>query len=244
MTPTRIFPGLLLAAAMAAPAAAQDAAPAKKWKDAAEGSVVATNGNTKTRTISLKNLFTYAFTPATSFELDFGALTAKNQGKATAEEFYASDRLTRKLDDRNFAFGRHRWDRNRFAGIQHRNEFSVGGGRELWKTAKDLWTAEGGPSYVVEERFGERRRDYAAARAFTKYGHDFSASVKFGQTAEYLISLEDARDNRLTTETSFVSALSTVFSVKTSFLWKHVGQPPPGAVKDDTTTSFALIASF
>lgn len=234
----------LVAAVFAAPLQAQDAAPAKKWKDSAEGSLVATNGNTKTRTLSLKNLFTYAFTPRMLFELDLGALSANSQGKATAEEFYASERLSQKFDDRNFAFGRHRWDRNRFAGIRHRNELSVGLGREVWKTAKDLWTAEAGPSYVVEERFGERRRDYAAGRVFTQYGHDFSASVKFGQTLEYLVSFKDARDNRLASETSFVSSLSTVISLKTAFLWKHAGQPPPNAVKDDTTTSIALIASF
>lgn len=232
-----------LAAAVAVPVRAQDA-PAKKWKDSAEASVVTTNGNSKTTTMSAKNLFTYAFRPTTAFEWDLGALSSKNKGQTTAEEFYSAEKLSQKIDDANYGYGRHRWDRNRFAGIQHRNEYSAGAGRELWKTPADLWLAEGGPSYVVEERIGERRRDYGAARAFTKYTHDFNPSTKFGQTAEYLISLEDARDNRLTTETSFTSALSRVFSVKTSFLWKHVGQPPPNAVKDDTTLSVALIASF
>ena len=57
-------------------------------------------------------------------------------------------------------------------------------------------------------------------------------------------SLKDHRDNRLATETAVNTQLTSVFSLKTSFVWKHVGQPPPNAVKDDTLTSVALIANF
>lgn len=52
------------------------------------------------------------------------------------------------------------------------------------------------------------------------------------------------RDNRLATETALNTQLTSRFSLKTSFVWKHVGQPPPNAVKDDTITAVALIANF
>lgn len=233
----------LLLCALAAPLKAADA-PAKKWKDSAEASFVNANGNSKTTTTAAKNDFTLDIDPMTKFEFELGALGARSQGQVTAEQYYAGERLQRKVDDRDYAFERYRWDKNRFAGIAHRHDISVGAGRELWKTAKDLWTAEGGPGYVVEERINDKRRSYGAARLYTKYTHDFSATAKFSQDAEYVQSLKDKRDNRLATETAVNTQLTTVFSLKTSFVWKHVGQPPPNAVKDDTITSVALIANF
>jgi putative salt-induced outer membrane protein YdiY len=46
------------------------------------------------------------------------------------------------------------------------------------------------------------------------------------------------------TETALTTALTSVFSIKNSFIWKHVSQPPPNAVKDDTIVAVALIANF
>jgi putative salt-induced outer membrane protein YdiY len=236
-----LLAAVLLAAAR--PASAADA-PKKAWTESAEASLVTTNGNTHTSTLSLRDRFGRSFGPKTSLDLDGGALRTKTDGALTAERFDASEKVARKWSDRDYGFEKYRWDRDRFAGIRHRHEFSVGAGREFWKTDKDLLTAEGGPSYVIEERIGERRRSFAASRLFASYGHDFSATVKFRQTAEWVASLKDKRDYRLATETGLTSALSTVFSVKTAFQWKHSGQPPPNAVKDDTTLSVALIASF
>ena len=33
-------------------------------------------------------------------------------------------------------------------------------------------------------------------------------------------------------------------SLKTSFTWKRNGAPPPGAVRDDTITSMALVVNY
>jgi len=237
---------LILAAALvlsAGAARAQSAAP-KKWKDSAEASFVNANGNSRTTTTSAKNLFSFAFSERTGLDVEGGALGARSQGQVTAEQYYAGERLQHKVDDRDYGFERYRWDKNRFAGIANRHDFSLGAGRELWKTAKDLLTGEGGPGYVNEERVNDKRRSFASARAYAKYTHEFSAAAKFGQDAEYVQSLKDKRDNRFGTVTDLTTALSSVFSLKTSFTWKHVSQPPPGAVKDDTITAVALIANF
>ncbi|MBI3566151.1 MAG: DUF481 domain-containing protein [Elusimicrobia bacterium] len=239
---TRLALAALLAA-LVVPSRAEDA-PAKKWKDAAEVSFVNANGNSKATTTSAKNLFSYAWDALTAFELEAGGLGSRSEGRVTAEQYYASERLQRKVDDRDYGFERYRWDKNRFAGLAHRHDVSLGVGRELWKTPQDLLTAEGGPGYVVEERLNDKRRSYGSARLYSKYGHEFSATAKFTQDAEYVQSLKDKRDNRLATETALNTQLTTTFSLKTSFVWKHVSQPPPNAVKDDTITAVALIANF
>jgi putative salt-induced outer membrane protein YdiY len=223
---------------LAAPAAA------KPWKNAVELSFVSANGNSKTQTTSAKDSFAYDFDALTKLELEGGGLGARADGRVTAEQYYALEKLSRKVSDRNYVFEKYRWDRNLFAGILHRHDFSVGAGRELWKTPKDLLIGELAPGYLNEERRGDKRLSFASARAYAKYERQLSATAKFSQDAEYVLSLADARDARMNAETALVAALTTSLSVKNSFAWRHMSRPPAGKRKDDTVLSVALIASF
>ena len=227
-------------------ARADDAAPvpAKKWKDSTEASFVDTNGNTKPSTTSGKESFSYDFDPRARIELEGGGLGARSRNQVTAEQYYAGEKTQRKFDDRDYVFEKYRWDKNRFAGILNRQEFSLGVGRQLWKTKTNLLTFEAAPGYLNEERIGQKRRSVATTRLYSKYAHDFTATSKFSQDIEYIQSLADGRDSRINTETDLTTELSTHFAVKTSFNWKRSTQPPPGFAKDDEITSFALIANF
>jgi putative salt-induced outer membrane protein len=235
---------LIAASLLAAVSAAAADAPARKWSDAAEASFVNTNGNSRTQTTSAKDFFGYDFDKLTRLELEGGGLGSKSQGQVTAEQYYAGEKSQSKYDDHDYVFEKYRWDKNRFAGIANRQEFSLGVGRELWKNASNLLTGELAPGYLNEERIGDKRRSNATARAYSKYVHDFTPTSKFSQDVEYLQSLADKRDSRFNTETALTTALSSHFSVKTSFLWKRSNQPPTGTRKDDEISSFSLIANF
>lgn len=229
----------------AAPAFAADAAaPAKKWADSAEVSFVNTNGNSRTQTTSAKDAFSYDFDALTRLELEGGGLGSKSNGAVTAEQYHAGEKSQRKYDDHDYVFEKYLWTRDRFANVAHRHEFSVGLGRELWKTPKDLLTGEVAPGYLNEERIGSKRVSNATSRVYSKYVHDFTATSKFSQDVEYLQSLADKRDSRLGTETALTTALSARFSTKTSFTWKRSTRPPAGTAKDDEIASFSLIANF
>lgn len=232
----------LLVFALTSCASAADAP--RAWKDSAEWSFVNANGNAKTQTTSIKNTFSYTFSPLTKLEVEAGGLNARSERRATAEQYYAIEKVERKITQRNYAVEKYRWDRNVFAGVLHRHDFSIGAGRELWKTPKDLLTGEAAPGYLNEERANEPRKSFLSVRAYSKYVRDLSATAKFGQDAEYVQSLKDRRDARLGTETALTAAISSVFSVKNSFVWKHDSRPPSGKRKDDTILSVALIASF
>lgn len=235
-----IIASLLVLACASSAAAAE----AKPWKNAAELSFVSANGNSKTQTTSVKDSFVYDLSSVTKAELEAGGLGARSEGRVTAEQYFAQEKVSRKISDRDYLFERYRWDRNVFAGVLHRHDLSVGAGRELWKTPKDLLIGELAPGYVNEERLNDRRKSFASARAYAKYTRDISATAKFTQDAEYTLSLKDARDARLNTETALIAALSTALSVKNSFVWRHDARPPAGKRKDDTILSVALIASF
>ena len=234
---------LIISIAMARPARAADAA-AKTWKDSAEFSFVNANGNSKTPTTSAKDNFSYQFNAPTSLDIEGGGLGSRSNGVVSAEQYFAGQKITEKIDDRNYLFEKYRWNRDRFAGVAHRQEISIGFGRELWKTPTDKLTFEGAPGYFNEERFHDKRQSYASARAYSKYTHDFSATTHFSQDAEWLQSLADKRDSRINTETSLTAALSSLFSIKNSFVWKHNSRPPVGATKNDEIVSVALLATF
>ncbi len=235
---------ILLALLPLLAAASARAADAKPWKNSAELSFVSANGNSKTQTTSAKDAFTYDFTSKTKLELEAGALGAKSDGKVTAEQYFALEKVSHKITDRDYLFEKYRWDRNVFAGVLHRHDFSAGVGRELWKTPKDLLIGEVSPGYINEERLNDKRKSFATARAYAKYVRTLSATSNFSQDAEYTLSLADSRDARLGTETALTAALTSSLSIKNSFVWKHDSRPPAGKRKDDTILSVALIASF
>lgn len=237
------FSFLLLCAAL--PASAQDLAPApKKWKVNAEFSFISANGNTKSQTLSAKNGFSYLFTSADTLEMDGGGLGSRNGPVVTAEQYYASQKIAHKLDDRNYLFEKYRWDRNRFAGVAHRHDLSAGFGREFWKTPKDLLIGEAAPGYLNEERFNDKRKKYAASRFYAKYTRELAAGSRFSQDVDYVQSLADKRDNRMATETAVSAALTTSLAIKNTFTWRHDSRPPTGKVKDDTVFAVALVATF
>lgn len=233
------------ASIVAAPAGlrAEDAAPAKRWKNSTELSVVSTNGNSKTTTTSGKNTFGYNW-DKTSLELIGGGLGSKSKGETTAEKYFASEKVARKITEKNYVFEKFAWDKDRFSGIRNRYDSGVGLGRHLIESAKNDLVAELGGGYVVEERVNARTNSFTSGRAYSKYVHTISDTSKFSQDAEYLHNFDDPDDFRVNTETALIAALSAHFSLKVSYTWKYVGVPPVGFGHSDTTTSVALIANY
>src|SRR3989338_2553555 len=110
---------ILLIPVLALAAAAQAQEAPKKWKDAAELSYVQTSGNSKTTTLSAKNLFNYDWQKA-ALELAAGGLGTKSGTSVTGEQYNASEKVSWKLTGKNYTFEKIAWDKNRFAGIKDR----------------------------------------------------------------------------------------------------------------------------
>jgi len=66
-----------------------------------------------------------------------GALGSNSQGTTTAEQYFASEKVSYKLTDRNYTFEKFAWNKDRFAGIRNRYDSTVGVGRELVKNKTD-----------------------------------------------------------------------------------------------------------
>lgn len=238
--------GMIVAGAPAR-GAAEDAAMAptaeKPWKNETELSAVSANGNTRSTTSSGKNTFTYNWTRL-GLELIAGALGSKSDGSVTAERYFASEKMTFNLTERNYVYEKFAWDKDRFAGIRDRYDASLGVGRDILKSERNLFLAELGHGYIQEDRIGSPDVDFASGRAYLRFEHKISGTSSFLQDAEYLANFEDSDDFRTKTETALIAALSAHFSLKVSYVWRHSGAPPAGFGRNDTLTSVALLAVY
>jgi putative salt-induced outer membrane protein YdiY len=215
----------------------------KNWKNESELSAVSSNGNTRASSFSGKDTFTSKW-GRTGLELIGGGLGSKSNGQTTAENYYASEKVSYSLDEKNYVFEKGGWTKDRFAGIKNRYEGTLGLGRILFSRPQDLLIGELGTGYTSEERKNEKTNGFSSGRAYSKYTRTISETAKFSQDAEYLHNFEDPDDFRVKTETALIAALSTHFSLKTAYVWKHVGQPPVGFHRNDTITSVSLIAIY
>jgi putative salt-induced outer membrane protein len=236
-----LFSALLFLAAV--PAMAQEAAAPKQWKDAAELSSVQTTGNSRTSTLSGKNLFNYDWEKA-ALELGAGGLGAKNRGVETAEQYNASEKISRKLPGRNYAFEKIAWDKNRFAGIHNRFDMGLGVGRHFMDTPDNQLFAEAGGGYIFEDRIHADNQTFGSYRSYAKYIRTLSATANASQDAEYLGNFHNPNGYRINAETALVASISTHFSLKASYVWKYVNRPGAGFSKTDTMTGVSLIVNY
>ncbi|HOW89466.1 MAG TPA: DUF481 domain-containing protein, partial [Elusimicrobiales bacterium] len=238
------FAAPLISALLVLPAAGQEAPPpAKQWKDTAELSYVQTSGNSKTSSLSGKNLFSYDWERA-ALEVAAGGLNSRDGRITTAEQYNASEKVSLKLAGRNYALQKTVWDRNTFAGIRSRFDYSVGLGRSLLDRPADRLRFEAGGGYVFEDRLNSRNKSFGSYRAYLKYRRTLSPTASASQELEYLGDMSDPSGYRTNTETSIVTSISTHFSLKASYVWHYVNSPVEGFKKADTITSMAVVVNY
>lgn len=238
-----VFAFLLALAAWPCGAAEKEPEKKKPLTASAELSYVDAGGNTEAATLSTKGKLAYEG-KKNGWELEAGALGSSGKEGTTAEQYFATEKLLRKKDERNYVFERLKWDKDRFAGIRNRLDGTVGVGRKILDKAKDELTVEIGPGYIHEERIGSPTNSFVSARIYSKYTRTLSETASFTQDAEYVASLERAEDYRASTETALTAALNSHLSLKTSFRWKRSNAPPSGFVKDDTLLSAAILLNY
>ena len=133
-------------AADIAEAAADIEEEAKIWSGSVELGFVDTNGNTEeTTTKSRAEIFRE--TDQWKYTFLFNSSYSQTDGNNTAEKYFVANRLAYKYSEKDYIYGYHSYDDDRFSGFDYITTFSIGYGRTLLNNETMEWNAEIGPGY-------------------------------------------------------------------------------------------------
>jgi putative salt-induced outer membrane protein len=232
-------------AALVSPVLTADEAPKPPplWSGKAEVSYVATSGNSDTKTLGAAGEAEYQ--PGLwSGKLKLELVRAEAGGKVNARSFAGLLRGARKLSLRLETYAQGTYLENTFAGIDRRLGGEAGLAYLLVVHDPHSLKAEGGLGYTKENRSNGDDRSFATGRLGLLYKWKFSKTAEFSEEASFTESLKDSKDWRFGSATSLSASMTTVLSVKISYVIQTLNQPVPGKKKTDTITSAALVAKF
>lgn len=230
--PLLILPVLLI---LAVPAAAQDEAWA--WHNTSELGFVTTSGNASSTSLSLKSSLT-GTGGANQLKIEVGGIRASSdlttrvaqgtpgsftvvetvQEIESAANYYARTRYDRALDGA-FAFAGAGWERNTFAGFNHRYSVVTGVGRTWVNTDNGRFKTDAGGTYTLQEDVqapGERR-GFGGVRVTVEGARTLTETTDLETTFVLDENLKDTDDLRFDWISSVAVSLTEGLALKTSY---------------------------
>lgn len=226
---------LILAAALCAPAFAQDK---PEWQGEGSFGAGATTGNTTTSEINAGLKITHTgelWTQTGELSGDYG----KTDGVETRNRVLASGQLGRRFSERMSGFARLRYERDEFTGFEHRTFAGLGLSFDVLIEEPTTWTIQGGPGYRWDKdrTTGETEKSLGGSVG-SRFKHDFNERVSLTNDTDVII----ASDN-----TQYTNIAAVTFQVignlsgRLSYDVRHSTHPPPSFEKTDTATRFSIV---
>jgi len=217
--------------------------PPPLWSGKAEVSYVATSGNSDTKTLGAAGEVEYQPGPwSGKAKLEF--IRSEANGVVNARSFAGLLRGARKLTARLETYAQGAYVENTFAGIDHRLAGEAGLAYLLLPGERHTLKSEAGLGYTKEDRTNGDNRSFATGRLGLLYKWKFSKTAEFSEEASFTESFKDSKDWRFGSATSLSASMTTVLSVKISYVIQTLNEPVPGKKKTDTITAAALVAKF
>ncbi len=241
------FVTIVIALAWVTPSSAQDAPPPPPPPPAFEGtaefSFVGTSGNSSTQTLGTGSSLTFR---RAGWKVTSKASFVRNKDRdlVKAQSFGLATTAGRALSEWLSVVGRHEYQRDRFAGIQHRNTIDVGVSMDAVESTAHTLTVNAGVGYASEQRLSNRDLSTAIGTAGLDYTWVISESATLENSVETEVSLQNSADRRLNNVASLSAKLNSTFSLKVKHTTRWVKSPVPGFRKTDTITAIALVAKF
>ena len=226
--------------AMAQPAEDPDEGP---WSGSAEVSLVATSGNSDTRTAGLGGEISYD--PGTWTWLGRMAyVESQADDELRARSQSALVEVSRPLSERLELYARAGYVRDRFAGIERRLTTDGGLAYKAIATEPQSLQLLAGVGFTGERRAVGDDLSLGTANMTGRYEWALSETSALTDEAAFTADLNDGDDWRFTNEIAATAALSTRLSLKVSHKLSYLAKPVPGFRKTDTILSAALVANF
>ncbi|MBF5057559.1 salt-induced outer membrane protein [Alcanivorax sp. 521-1] len=166
----------------------------------------------------------------------------------TAERYYASYKLDRKLPENNYLFNVITYDKDNFSGYQYQASYAFGIGRRFIETPAHTLDLEAGPGYRVECLEPEDSYTSCDDKEESLIGR-FAGSYKWKitDTSSFRqdLSTEVSDDNTtLCSETSLTSRINDHFALRLTHLVTRDSEVPAGTHKTDQETTASVVYTF
>jgi len=229
----------------AAPALGQTAAAAKPpaHEGSAEFALVATSGNTATRTVGLSGELTLR--PARWVYRTKAAFVQNEvKGVVSARAVTGSLRASREFTKKVSVFGQVGFLRDRFSGISSRAAVEAGVSAVWNEKGRQSLSADVSGGYESEKRLLAPDLSTGVTAMGLRYKAKISSTADFNDEARVTQSLSTNSDYRFDQVAAVTAKLNTHLSLKVSNTVRYVHSPVPGFKHTDTTTSMALVTKF
>lgn len=213
--------GVLLAG-LATGAAAQDAPRSAEFTG--DLGFVSVSGNTSVTTLNIGERLIRRLQPW-EFTQEFGVVYGKTDGVESSNMWRASLRADYNLGARWALYALTGFDRNKFAGIDARFAYGLGGVARILASDIDQLNVEAGYQYTQQANLDGTDDAFSSLRGAGSWKHVFSENAHFLQTVEVLPNLEESKDLRVNTESTLVAPLSTHVGLKFSLLVRYDNLP-------------------
>jgi putative salt-induced outer membrane protein len=240
-----------LAAALAAPATAQEATVKTdgQFRSAFSLGASVADGNSRASSVALGGEAVQA-TESWKTTLRGSALYTSAAGATTGERLRLGGRHDRNLNAVWFGFGGLELSRDKFANLSQRSEVTAGLGRHLVRSDTTTWDLFAGLGLnedrlitpaLVDGQVRSRYR-YTSALLAQESKHRFSASTAGKQRLVLYPNLSNRGEYRATWDASLSVAMSSTLSLTVGLGLNHNSEPGPGRKRTDSllTTGVAM----
>ena len=213
------------------------------WSGTAEVSLIATSGNSDTRTFGLGTEVTYD--PGAwrwLGRISYVETEADDQLKARSQS--ALVEMSRPFSERFEAYARGGYLQDLFAGIERRLTTEGGLAYTVIATEPHSLRLLAGFGFTGEQRVAGNDLSLGSANATGRYTWTITETSALREEAAFVAGLNSGDDWRFTNEIAVTAALSTKLSLKVSHKLSYLNRPVPGFRKTDTILAAAMVANF
>jgi len=222
-------------------AQAPAAAPADPFIGSVSLGYLATTGNTDSKNANASMKATWDLDGPWKHDWNALAINARTNGITTAESYSAGYKALRDFSDKSYLFFTGDWRQDQFAGYDRQVSETIGYGRRLLDSERQMLALEGGAGAKQTDVVTGEALDEAIVRGAIDYILHISESSEFNQK----LLIEQGDENRYTESTSALKArLIGNIALVLSLVIKQNSDVPVGIEGTDRFTSIPLEYAF
>ena len=217
--------------------------PPSTWDVSSELSLVATGGNTSTRTLGLGTGVTHR-TWATATRASIAFLTSEVDAVTRARSLTVQARHGRRVAARIELFVEGSYARDRFAGIDNREAATAGAAYTAPLPRRHALTVDGSLGFLAEDRLDATDLRFPTATGALHYAWTPVPGTELTEDAGVTADLETADNWRSASTTAVSITLSRSLSLRASHVIEYRNSPVVGFERTDMRTAVALVFSL